>query len=133
MFETILFPVDRSRETTHAIGIVADLSRKYDSAVVVLSVIDSDSASDADVADLRQSNQALLEQVESALQQAGVFDLRRELRDGKVAFAICDAADDLEAGLIVMGCRGLGLADDEIDSVSNRVINLAPCPVLVIP
>jgi nucleotide-binding universal stress UspA family protein len=34
----------------------------------------------------------------------------------------------------VMGCRGIGLTDAGAnDSVSSRVINLAPCPVLVVP
>ncbi len=47
---------------------------------------------------------------------------------------ICDVADELDADLIVMGCRGVGLIEEEAsDSVSNRVINLSPCPVLVIP
>lgn len=55
-------------------------------------------------------------------------------REGKPAFTICDVADEIGADLIVMGCRGLGLTEDGAsESVTNRVINLSPCPVLVVP
>jgi nucleotide-binding universal stress UspA family protein len=55
-------------------------------------------------------------------------------KQGKAAFTICDVADEIGANLIVMGCRGLGLTQEGAnDSVTTRVINLSPCPVLVIP
>jgi len=55
-------------------------------------------------------------------------------REGKPAFTICDVADELNADLIVMGCRGLGLTEEGVaESVTNRVINLSPCPVLIVP
>jgi nucleotide-binding universal stress UspA family protein len=55
-------------------------------------------------------------------------------REGKPAFTICDVADEVEADLIIMGSRGLGLTDEgAAESVTNRVINLSPCPVLIVP
>jgi len=55
-------------------------------------------------------------------------------REGMPSFTICDVADEVEANLIIMGCRGLGLTHEGAEeSVTNRVINLAPCPVLVVP
>ena len=55
-------------------------------------------------------------------------------RIGQPAFCICDVADELNADLIMMGCRSIGLSGEHSDeSVSNRVINLSPCPVMVIP
>ncbi|MFM6135731.1 MAG: universal stress protein, partial [Sphaerospermopsis kisseleviana] len=55
-------------------------------------------------------------------------------RQGKPAFTICDVADEVGADLIIMGCRGLGLTDEGVnDSVTTRVINLSPCPVLIVP
>jgi nucleotide-binding universal stress UspA family protein len=43
-------------------------------------------------------------------------------------------ADEINAHLIVMGCRGLGLTGEGVsESVTTKVINLAPCPVLIIP
>ncbi len=56
------------------------------------------------------------------------------VRVGQPAFTICDVADELNMDLIIVGCRGTGLTEEGMaESVSIRVINLAPCPVLVIP
>jgi nucleotide-binding universal stress UspA family protein len=50
------------------------------------------------------------------------------------SFTICDVADEIDANLIVMGCRGLGLTNEgATESVAIRVINLSPCPVLIVP
>jgi nucleotide-binding universal stress UspA family protein len=46
---------------------------------------------------------------------------------------ICDVADEIDADVIVMGTRGLTLEADEAPSTASRVIQLAPCPVLVVP
>ena len=49
------------------------------------------------------------------------------------AFVICDVADEINADVIVMGTRGLTLEADEAPSTASRVIQLAPCPVMVVP
>ncbi|EAM52516.1 conserved hypothetical protein [Crocosphaera watsonii WH 8501] len=55
-------------------------------------------------------------------------------KEGKPRFIICDVADETNVELIVMGSRGLGLtAEGSSESVTNLVINLAPCPILIIP
>ncbi|MEL6321490.1 MAG: universal stress protein, partial [Cyanobacteria bacterium J06626_14] len=55
-------------------------------------------------------------------------------KEGNPAFVICDVADELNVDLIVMGSRGADLTNvDSAEGVSNRVINLSPCPVLVVP
>jgi nucleotide-binding universal stress UspA family protein len=135
MFKTILFPIDRSRETQEAAEVVVNVVQQYQSRLVLLSVIESPSeespseqimTSPEAVAQLLQDAQALFNQ-----QGIQVEVLERE---GKPAFTICDVADEIGANLIVMGCRGLGLTEDGAsESVTNRVINLSPCPVLVVP
>jgi nucleotide-binding universal stress UspA family protein len=52
--------------------------------------------------------------------------------EGKAAFVIGDVADEIEADLIVMGTRGISLENDQ-QSTAARVIQLAPCAVLVVP
>jgi uridylate kinase len=42
-------------------------------------------------------------------------------------------AIEINADVIVMGTRGLSLEADEAPSTASRVIQLAPCPVLVVP
>ena len=55
------------------------------------------------------------------------------LRMGEVDLEIVSLARELEADMIVMGCRGRGRIRRAIEgSVSDAVIRHAPCPVLVV-
>jgi nucleotide-binding universal stress UspA family protein len=129
MFETILFPVDLSREAAEAAQLVQDLVRIHQSRVVLLSVKEEDSR---DAMSEESTVAGLLQQAHDRLMEAGIEAEMIE-RTGKPAFVICDVADEIGANLIVMGCRGMGLTEEgAADSVTNRVINLSPCPILVV-
>ncbi|MFB6275387.1 MAG: universal stress protein [Halothece sp.] len=135
MFNTILFPIDRSRETQEAVETVTKLVQTYDSRLVLLSVVEAKGEEQEDPRQMtsEETVNELLEQVKSYFTQENINAETLE-REGRPAFIICDVADEIDADLIVMGCRGVGLIEEEAsDSVSNRVINLSPCPVLVIP
>ena len=41
MFKTVLFPIDRSRETQEAAHVVVEIVQKYDSRLVLLSVVEA--------------------------------------------------------------------------------------------
>jgi nucleotide-binding universal stress UspA family protein len=132
MFKTVLFPIDQSREARQAAETVAEVVQFHKSRLVILSVVE-----EADVeSEPMTSPDAvadLLENAKSLFSKQGIEAETIE-REGKPAFTICDVADEVEADLIVMGCRGLGLTTEgATDSVTNRVISLSPCPVLVIP
>ena len=129
MFKTVLFPLNRSQETRQAIHVVLDVVQKYQARLYVLSVNDAD-ATESD----RQSSQELLKEIEAHFEKEGVT-VESKLAEGKAAFVICDFADEIEADLIIMGSRGESLIEDhpESESVSQKVINLSPCPVLVVP
>jgi nucleotide-binding universal stress UspA family protein len=56
------------------------------------------------------------------------------VRSGSPADEIIRTASELGADLIVMGSRGLGSTRSVLlGSVSDRVLHLAHCPVLVVP
>ncbi|WP_088893252.1 universal stress protein [Leptolyngbya ohadii] len=137
MFKTVLFPIDHSRESREAVDTVINLVKTYSSRLVLLSVVEAFEGETATVADReRTSPEAiaqLLTEFKSLFQQQGI-DTEAIEREGVPAFVICDVADEVDANLIVMGCRGLGLTEEGAsESVTNRVINLAPCAVLVVP
>ena len=73
----------------------------------------------------------LLEQARERFSAAGVAAQVIE-RQGQPAFVIGDVAEEVNADLIVMGTRGITLEEDQ-HSTAARVIQLAPCPVLVVP
>ena len=127
MFNTVLFPIDQSREAVETVGKALELARSHGSRMVLLSVVQPERPDMHDHATVA----SLLEQARSRFEQAGVVCEVVE-REGKPAFVICDVADELNVDVIVMGTRGVNL-DDDTESTAVRVIQLAPCPVLVVP
>jgi nucleotide-binding universal stress UspA family protein len=135
MFKTVLFPIDQSRESRQAADTVAELVKFHKSRLIILSVVETPEPGEAPSADMA-SPEAIAELLQTAKNLFSDQGINTELieREGKPAFTICDVADDIEADLIIMGCRGLGLTEEGVaDSVTNRVINLSPCPVLIVP
>lgn len=135
MFKTVLFPIDQSREAREAADLVVNIVQKYSSRLVLLSVVEEPAADSPSTGAMSSPETVaqLLETAKSLFSQQGIPAETIE-RQGKPAFTICDVADEIDADLIVMGCRGLGLTEEGLtDSVTNRVINLSPCPVLIVP
>ena len=137
MFKTVLFPIDQSQESLQAVETVAKLTKSFNSRLVILSVVEDTTSPEAQAAN---GGMASPEAVAELLKNAQTFFADQQItaetieRVGKPAFVICDVADDIEADLIVMGCRGMGLTQEGIeDSITIRVINLSPCPVLIVP
>jgi nucleotide-binding universal stress UspA family protein len=138
MFKTVLFPIDQSRESREAADTVAKMVKTFQSKLVLLSVVESAQAEPPTTAADRvmTSPEAIAKLLAEAKTLFGQQSIEAEVleREGNPAFTICDVADEINADLIIMGCRGLGLTDEGVaESVTNRVINLSPCPVLIVP
>ena len=77
------------------------------------------------------------EKLKTARQRAealGVSDVRLESEIGDVAEAIIEAARRDEVDMIVLGKRGLGrLSGLLLGSVSQKLVSVAPCAVIVVP
>ncbi|MEN9228093.1 MAG: universal stress protein [Gloeomargarita sp. HHBFW_bins_205] len=122
MFHKVLLALDPHREPLEpALALVTFCGAE----LTVLAV----APTDAEV----PTTESWLGEVAAAIAEKGI-KATPLVRVGQPAFVICDVADELNADLIIMGCRGTGLTEEGMaESVSIRVINLAPCPVLVIP
>ncbi len=133
MFKTILFPIDMSPEAHQAANLAAELVRQHQSNLVLLSVVETTDHPEHPQQTSAEAVAQLLAQAQAMFAEKGITCKTLE-REGQPAFVICDVADEIEADLIVMGCRGVGLIEDmKAESVTTRVINLAPCPVLIVP
>jgi nucleotide-binding universal stress UspA family protein len=134
MFNKILFPLDRSREAQEAVAVAIELVQKYQGKLTLLSVIETPDL-DAEVLDdpVMQSPDAVDRLLHSAREMFAKQGIQADIlhREGKPAFTICDVADELDVDIIVMGSRGD--LEHPADSVASRVINLSPCPVLIVP
>ncbi len=81
----------------------------------------------------RDAMAAILEQAKAHAADAGI-DVHTRLVAGDAAAEICRIASEREASLIVMGTRGhKPLAAAILGSVATRVLQHAPCPVMIVP
>ncbi len=135
MYKTLLFSIDSNPGAKKVIQSVLDMAELCQSKVVVLSVVEPPESSDPSHPEQTSAEAvaSLLNRAKDLFEQRG-FEAETIEREGNPAFIICDVADEVSADLIVIGCRGTGLTEEgREDSVSARVINLSPCPVLVVP
>ncbi len=136
MFKTVLFPVDGSPDSREAVSTVANIVKTYQSHLILLSVVQKPSEEENPNAVGMSSPEAVEKLLQGAKALFAGEGIEAEVleREGKPSFTICDVADEIDANLIVMGCKGTGLTEEgAAESVTNRVINLSPCPVLIVP
>lgn len=141
----ILVPVDGSEPASRAVQeAVSIASGKKDAEITLLYVSPSPvyfpfysmvgPSLDADVKEVeeREGNQMLDKTIEKASKDtAAVF--RKKHLYGIAAQEICDYANDTKKDLIIMGNRGMGAFGQMIlGSVSNKVLQLAKCPVMIV-
>jgi len=88
-------------------------------------------ASDAFLSDLSERTLAMAKRRATDL---GVSDVQSESQSGDVATSVIDIARRDGADVIVLGKRGLGrLTGLLLGSVSQKLVSLAPCAVIVVP
>lgn len=127
MFEIVLFPVDQSREAIETSRKALDLAKTHNSRMILLSVVQPEREAMNDP----QAVSELLDRARSQVVEHGVPCEIIE-HEGNPAFVICDVADELNVDVIVMGTRGVNIEGDS-ESTAAKVIQLSPCPVLVVP
>ena len=135
----ILLATDGSRDAELARTAAVDLANSTDSELHVVTVAPGypsyDIRNPAVIEQLRkQAEDILNEQVEKIEQSRGkVAEKHLRIAERYRAQQIVQVAEDIGAGLIVMGSRGLGgLRRALIGSVSDSVVRHAHCPVMVV-
>ncbi len=82
----------------------------------------------------RQEAQQLMRQQAHKVKVAGADVTGTYLREGRPAEEISGLAEELGAGLVVVGSRGLGLVKRlTVGSVSAKILRAASGPVLITP
>jgi nucleotide-binding universal stress UspA family protein len=75
----------------------------------------------------------LLEQQAKRIEESGVSVKESHLREGRAEEEIVEVAEEIGAGMIVMGSRGYGrLRRALLGSVSDAVVRHAHCPVTIV-
>ena len=137
----ILLATDGSEEAELAARIAADLAGKTGSELHVVYVrilppetLHDPLSFDTDVREeFERRGRARLEELVGRLEASGGAVEGAHFRVGSPAAEIVAQAEELGAGLVVLGSRGLGaIRRALIGSVSDSVVRHAPCPVLVV-
>jgi len=139
MFKTILLAVDGSEHAEKAAELAAQLAREGNDEIVVTHVTEVlparyqvhpglDYEFDQEAIELAKGYATDME--------SDGLKVRIELRHsqyGHIARVITNLADELDAGLIVMGSRGRSdLSALLLGSVAHKVLHLSSVPVLIV-
>jgi nucleotide-binding universal stress UspA family protein len=131
----ILVPVDFSESANQALAYAMQLARQLQARLTLLHVIHTPAVGGADLsaymAHVEAGAQQAMAECLQRVQQAGL-PVHSLLVQGVPWQAIVDTARDTHVDLIVMSTHGhTGLQHLLLGSVAERVVRLAPCPVLV--
>ena len=138
MFKTIVWATDGSEAADRALPYVKSLAAQENAAVVVVHSEEQLTGHGgavrvhADEPDLL----AKIQQQTAELQNDGVEATTKMVGGiaGGAAHRIAEAASAAQADLIVVGTRGhTPLAGLLVGSVTQRLLHIAPCPVLAVP
>jgi len=142
----ILLATDGSEEATLAAQIAADIAQKTRSELYLAYVMYSGTfsnegfrsedeilAADDPKAKMKEVEEEFLDYLASPIKADGGEVAQAQLRLGRSDREIISSAEELNAGLIVMGSRGRGgVRRALLGSVSDSVVRHAHCPVLVV-
>jgi nucleotide-binding universal stress UspA family protein len=136
----ILLAIDGSREAELAARTAADLAQKTDSELHVVHVLalpldthDPSSFEPEVLTRLEQRERTTLEDVVKKIEASGAEVEGSHLKAGRPDAEIVTLAEQMGAGLIVMGARGVGgIRRALTGSVSDSVVRHAHCPVLMV-
>jgi nucleotide-binding universal stress UspA family protein len=139
MFNHILLGVDGSEHALRAAKTAANLARTMKSGILRIVVaydpvppyLGEPNMQTAISARMKEAEKIL----EKAVQAVGEIpgEIHTEILEGSPAEAILDVANARKSDLIVMGSRGLGrLTGALLGSQSQKVVQHAPCPVLIV-
>jgi nucleotide-binding universal stress UspA family protein len=148
MLGKILVAIDGSDHAEHALQFALDLAEQYSASIELLTVfhppylpypIDSMDIATPQVleeglaAQKEYQEQMLMRALDRVKSRKPGLRITARLAEGRPADKIIEHAKNANVDLIVIGSRGLGgIKQLVLGSVSDRVADAAPCPVLVV-
>jgi nucleotide-binding universal stress UspA family protein len=138
MFEKIILAVDGSEHSQRATKYAQGLAQRFESTIWLVHIfphtLDLLSRDEYErlVASREAAGQKILDKAREQFDDPSL-DVHEELLEGPEAEAILTVAATRQADLIVMGTRGFSsLKGLLLGSVSQKVIQHATCPVMVV-
>jgi len=145
LFEDVLAPIDFSDHSQKALSASKDIANAYEARLHLLFVAEKRTVptfSDTGIPGVGvvEMDPEIVKNAEAALQQLNentegpAVESQYHVREGNVSRDIVDFAETNGVDLIVMATRGLtGVTRFLIGSNTERIVRVAPCPVLTVP
>lgn len=139
IFTTIVWATDGSPHAERALALASALAHQEHAPLHVVHVVEKLVGGRATGLDSRVDQEDVYEHVRAEVKRLTDDGLQATLhlphaKAGDSAARIADIAREVGADLIVVGTRGhSGLAGVMLGSVTQRLLHVAPCPVLAVP
>ena len=134
MLKKILAPTDFSDLSARGVRYACRLAKDVGAEVTILNVVFVDE-SGINKREIEEHKQRLEEFVAKNVSDVGAnLRIRKVVDSGQAYGTIIERAENEQIDLIVMSSHGRsGLSRMMIGSVTDKVLRMAPCPVLVVP
>jgi nucleotide-binding universal stress UspA family protein len=132
---TVAVGTDGSTTASKAVEVAAEIARRFDAKLVLLSAFKDASDPAADAAELQwvSNNDSRVREILSRTEQdlrEQRIDCRTMIDEGDPGEVLIRLAEECDADLLVIGNRGLQRR--VLGSVPNTVTHKAPCSVYVV-
>ncbi|HEY1159799.1 MAG TPA: universal stress protein, partial [Terracidiphilus sp.] len=135
---TIVVATDLGGQAEAALEYARKLATHYGARIVLAHGLDPmeyaavDAVPDAVLRPMTEAARKVLDQLAGELLREGIRS-HSEVRQGAVAEMLVDVARQYKAGLIVIGTKGMeGAGPVVVGAIAERLVRLAPCPVLAV-
>jgi nucleotide-binding universal stress UspA family protein len=136
--KTIVVATDLHGQAEAALEYARKLAKAYGSRIILAHGLDPldyaavDAIPEQVLKDLNENARGVLEKLSADLLQEGIHS-HSEIRQGAVAEMLVDVAKQYQAGLIMIGTEGKeGAGPVVVGAIAERLVRLAPCPVLAV-
>lgn len=140
----LLVATDGSRSADRAVKFAAELAQETASELIIVTVLQWLTSDDlerfskierATLGDMLENEaKTLLTRARAAAEKSGAVNVKTKTEDGEATQAILDVAKTSKCEAIVVGKRGRSrLKGLLLGSISQKLVTLADCPVIVVP
>jgi nucleotide-binding universal stress UspA family protein len=139
MFKTVVWATDGSDNAAAALEVAKTVARDSGGSLTAVHIVEKYASHTASGLTLHADEEQIEADLEGLVKELAGDGITAGLKvvshvGPQPAHAIADTARELGADLIVVGTRGhAALSGLLLGSVTQRLLHVAPCPVLVVP